>query len=766
MAWFYLYDSDITATVSASAEISSSDNDSEVVKVTASGYIPAGYWIYSTGVVVTITINGQPYTTTLFGNGSYYYGSDGAKTATFSVDVPKGTGAKNVEWSVAFKRAMDGYVYDTAHTATGKIAVGALPSYTVSYNANGGSGAPSAQTKWYGSTLKLSTATPTRTGYSFLGWSTANDSSVEYAAGANYTANDGVTLYAVWKANTYTVKYDANGGTGAPGNQTKTYGVNLTLSNTKPTRTNYNFLGWATSASATSPQYAAGGEYSNNAGVTLYAVWQLAYTKPRINGLSVERCTEDGTAAEEGTYARVSFAWATDRAVSSITVTWASVMGGSGSTNIPASGTSGNVSFVFGGGNLSADATYTIAVSVADSGGSTPASTTLSSIKYTIDFLKGGNGVAIGKAAEVANKFDVDFESIFRKPIDAREGSYIPDLRNEELTPEKFGSHNIHKFFHQGGTGSWKTLLNIHGWTDDYDTTQIAFPADQLAKDRNLKFRCGARDSGWSQWWTLLDSGNYSSHIIALGGQRFQANYIGLYASNSDSLVGNARKGFIGHAGTDILNLANETASGGIRFSPTADSGYTLLMQGNGLSPVKSDTQFLGGANGKWKAVWAINGTIQTSDRNQKTDIQSIDNKYLELFDKLEPVTFKLAGKEHDRTHVGFISQDVKAAMDEVGLTPDDFAAYCRDEKTETIEVDETVKREDGTEEVVKTTKTVPVLDKDGNPEYLYSLRYSEFIALNTRMIQENRKEITALKEENAKLKERLAKIEAMLGIE
>ena len=400
MAWFYLYDSDITATVSASAEISSSDNDSAVVKVTASGYIPVGYWIYSTGVVVTITINGQPYTTTLFGNGSYYYGSDGAKTATFSVDVPKGTGAKNVAWSVAFKRAMDGYVYDTAHTATGTIAVGALPSYTVSYNANGGSGAPSAQTKWYGSTLKLSTATPTRTGYSFLGWSTANDSSVEYAAGANYTANSGVTLYAVWKANTYTVSYNANGGTGAPGNQTKTYGVNLTLSNTKPTRTNYNFLGWATSASATSPQYAAGGTYSANSGVTLYAVWQLAYTKPRINGLSVERCTEDGTAAEEGTYARVSFAWATDRAVSSITVTWNSVMGGSGSTNIPASGTSSNVSFVFGGGNLSADATYTVAVAVADSGGSTPASTTLSSIKYTIDFLKGGNGAALGKAAE------------------------------------------------------------------------------------------------------------------------------------------------------------------------------------------------------------------------------------------------------------------------------------------------------------------------------------------------------------------------------
>ena len=762
MAYFYLYDSDIPATVSASAEISSSDNDSAVVKVTASGYIPAGYWIYSAGVVVTITINGQPYTTTLFGNGSYYYGSDGAKTATFSVDVPKGTGAKNVSWSVAFKRAMDGYVYDTAHTETGTIAVGALPSYTVSYNANGGSGAPSAQTKWYGSTLKLSTATPTRTGYSFLGWSTANDSSVEYAAGANYTANSAVTLYAVWKANTYTVKYDANGGTGAPGNQTKTYGVNLTLSNTKPTRTNYNFLGWATSASATTAQYAAGGTYSANSGVTLYAVWQLAYTKPRINGLSVERCTEDGTAADDGTYARVSFAWATDRAASSITVTWTSVMGGSGSANIPASGTSGNVSFVFGGGNLSADATYTIAVSVADSGGSTPASTTLSSIEYTVDFLAGGKGAAFFKAAETEGMVEVDGELQVLDQSALLGGIYIPDWRNNELTPSVFGNHIMNMFFHQGGTGKWKTILDIHGWTEDYDTTQIALPADQLARDRNLKFRCGARDSGWSPWYTLLDSSNYSSHIKALDGTRFTAGWLGFYGSFADAYAGTNRKGWIGHDGTVAMHIRNE-ANGNIFIGTKT---LLLMVTADRFMSYGNDMLYLGDAYNRWKTVYAINGTINTSDRNLKTSIEPIDDKYIELFDRLEPVTFKLAGKEHDRTHVGFISQDVKAAMDEVGLTPDDFAAYCRDEKTETVEVDETVKREDGTEEVVKTTKTVPVLDKDGNPEYLYSLRYSEFIALNTRMIQENRKEITALNEENAKLKERLAKIEAMLGIE
>ena len=158
----------------------------------------------------------------------------------------------------------------------------ALTKYTISYNANGGSGAPSAQSKYYGKTLTLSSTKPTRTGYTFKGWATSSSGSVAYASGASYAANASVTLYAVWQANTYTVKYNANGGTGAPSSQTKTYGVTLTLSSTKPTRasvnddgvtTTYTFKGWATSSTATSVSYAAGAKYTANASVTLYAVW-------------------------------------------------------------------------------------------------------------------------------------------------------------------------------------------------------------------------------------------------------------------------------------------------------------------------------------------------------------------------------------------------------------------------------------------------------------------------------------------------------------
>jgi len=86
-------------------------------------------------------------------------------------------------------------------------------SYTVSYNVNGGSGAPSSQTKYYGKSLTLSSTTPTRTGYTFGGWNTnSSGTGTNYSAGGSYTANASVTLYAKWTANTYTVTYDGNGG--------------------------------------------------------------------------------------------------------------------------------------------------------------------------------------------------------------------------------------------------------------------------------------------------------------------------------------------------------------------------------------------------------------------------------------------------------------------------------------------------------------------------------------------------------------------------
>ncbi|MFN8263555.1 MAG: InlB B-repeat-containing protein [Chitinophagales bacterium] len=72
--------------------------------------------------------------------------------------------------------------------------------YTVTYDANGGSGAPAAQNAVYSTSLTLSATTPTRSGYTFSGWNTAADGSgTDFAASASYPASGGnVTLYAKW----------------------------------------------------------------------------------------------------------------------------------------------------------------------------------------------------------------------------------------------------------------------------------------------------------------------------------------------------------------------------------------------------------------------------------------------------------------------------------------------------------------------------------------------------------------------------------------
>ena len=74
-------------------------------------------------------------------------------------------------------------------------------SYTVTYDANGGTGEPDKQVKEKNKTLTLSTQKPTRSGYTFKGWTTTLGGSVEYAPGAKYTKNESVTLYAVWQSN-------------------------------------------------------------------------------------------------------------------------------------------------------------------------------------------------------------------------------------------------------------------------------------------------------------------------------------------------------------------------------------------------------------------------------------------------------------------------------------------------------------------------------------------------------------------------------------
>lgn len=343
-----------------------------------------------------------------------------------------------------------------AMSAAAAFSVPKLTSYTIKYNANGGSGTPSSQTKWYGKTLTLSSTKPTRTGYIFQGWATSASGSVAYASGASYTANASATLYAVWKAVTYAVKFNANGGSGAPSSQTKTYGVTLKLSSTKPTRTNYIFKGWGTSASATTVSYAAGANYTNNAAITLYAIWELGYVKPRIVNLSIVRCNSNGTANDEGTNALVSFDWECDQTVSAITIKWKLPAESTWkSATVTASGTSGTVNHVVGSSALNTESTYDMHITVSDGGGSSYVTDSLTSMKFVVDFLAGGTGIAFGKTAELENTAEFEFEAKFNNPV------YGNALGMNKL-PEIPSNSDLNNYME---TGCWAVYRNANAET-------------------------------------------------------------------------------------------------------------------------------------------------------------------------------------------------------------------------------------------------------------------------------------------------------------
>ena len=133
-----------------------------------------------------------------------------------------------------------------------------------------------------------------RRGYEHIGWADKAD-----AAAAKYTGGEPITLtkddpaktiYAVWMP-FFELRYDANGGTGAPDSQTRTAShptvnqVTFTVPNQTPTKEGYTFKGWADSATATDAQYQPGGTVAvkhADSPKTVYAVWEESAPQPPL----------------------------------------------------------------------------------------------------------------------------------------------------------------------------------------------------------------------------------------------------------------------------------------------------------------------------------------------------------------------------------------------------------------------------------------------------------------------------------------------------
>ncbi len=154
---------------------------------------------------------------------------------------------------------------------------------------------------------------------------------------------------------------------------------------------------------------------------------------------------------------------------------------------------------------------------------------------------------------------------------------------------------------------------------------------------------------------------------------------------------------------------------------------YFVKLDGSDFWPANNLLN-LGYSGGKWKNIYATNGIIQTSDRNEKNTIEDLTSeKAQRLIYGLKPSTYKMNAGTSNRTHWGMISQDIEELLENLGMTSLDFAGFIKSPKYKSTE---------------NCNKSNEIIEG----EYDYSIRYDEFIAPMIKVIQSQHDEIESLK--------------------
>lgn len=192
--------------------------------------------------------------------------------------------------------------------------------------------------------------------------------------------------------------------------------------------------------------------------------------------------------------------------------------------------------------------------------------------------------------------------------------------------------------------------------------------------------------------------------------------------------------GQLSMTGASSANYAVELSSGGsLRLE--AGSGDVFIEDGSGtqlqlsypyielrgathLLPAQSAGMTLGSGNYPWTDVYTRTGTVQTSDRGKKRNIEDLPEKYVAMLDAVPPRRFKMIDGTSGRYHVGFIAQEVEAAMAAAGVDATEFGGFVKD------------------------------VGEDGKEVYM--LRYEEFLGI--------------LHAKNRALEKRLERLEALLS--
>lgn len=177
------------------------------------------------------------------------------------------------------------------------------------------------------------------------------------------------------------------------------------------------------------------------------------------------------------------------------------------------------------------------------------------------------------------------------------------------------------------------------------------------------------------------------------------------YASTADYKMTLESKAIEINATSGDLYLSGERSA--------LDLGYDQISCQGTFYPNRDDTYDLGAPNFVWSAIYCSTNELNGSDKNIKNSIETLPEKYVQMFGRIEAKRYKLNNGTSGRYHAGFIAQEVEAAMQACGISSQEFAGWAA------------AKRRDGSE--------------------TYFLRYSEFIPILWAKVREQEERLKRL---------------------
>ena len=457
-------------------------SDETKVYYTVNGYAHSGDnsgYYYASGYGITVTLyyslNGNSWVSLGSTSGTLNY-NDNVANITRSVTINRTHNSQTIK----FKAEGTGSYINTVNATSGTDTMRALTAYTVTYNGNATNvtNMPANDTKWYNETYTVTSTTPKRasttanghtvifnnnygttpatssitvtntTNYSLIPnrWNrNSAGTSTAYTSKATITANENITLYAQWTSST------------VPGSI-------QSLPTPQSRGSDYTFLNWNTvrTPSTTTPgiTYTAGSTFTPTTATTLYAQWKQNYIPANLTNVSVIRVENNTSTAQidTGTWGYVTINW-TKGGVNSASlnrnpnkIKW-TIQNGSTTVSgtippptIPSNTSSYN--FHINGpspttspnnGKLDPDKTWNLSVSIEDTYENTTytsqKTTLLSSTYYTMDFLKGGRGIAFGKPATITSVFDIGLNTQINNSITSAPALTVSAVTINSVTP-------------------------------------------------------------------------------------------------------------------------------------------------------------------------------------------------------------------------------------------------------------------------------------------------------------------------------------------